>query len=85
MSVLKEIVVAVTGVYALLFVCDALFIPGRFDEVYFDRSFYAPRSTEVRIASYTPPAIRVRDAFAQFPPQTSKPARRYSSLTTIVR
>ncbi|MBR0712501.1 hypothetical protein [Bradyrhizobium liaoningense] len=85
MSVLREIVVAVAGVYALVCVCDALFIPGRFDEAYFDRSFYASRPTEVRLAGYTPPAVRVRDVFAQFPPQTSRPARRYSSLTTIVR
>lgn len=74
MSVLKEIVVAVAGVYALLFVCDALFIPGRFDEAYFDRSFYAPRPAETSIAAYTPPARRVRDAFAQFPSSASKPA-----------
>lgn len=85
MSVLKEVVVAVLGVYAVLFVCDMLFTPERFDEAYFDRSFYAPRPQEFRFAADTPPAVRVREAFAQFAPRAAKPAQRYSSLTTIVR
>ena len=85
MSVLKEVVVAVLGVYALLFVCDTLFTPERFDDAYFARSFYAPRPQEFRFAADTPPAVRVRDAFGQFSPRPAKPAQRFSSLTTIVR
>jgi len=87
MSVLKEVVAAVAGVYALLFVCDALFGVGevRFDDSYYSASFYAPRS-EFRFASGTTPAARVSDAFAQFTPSGDvKPNRRYSSLTTIIR
>jgi hypothetical protein len=87
MSVLREIVVAVTGVYALLFACDALFGVGeaRFDDTYYRASFYAPRPTEFRFAGDTPPAVRVSEAFAQFAPGEAKPNRRYSSLTTIIR
>ena len=84
MTVLREVVVAVVGVYALLFACDALFTPSRFDDALFDRSFYAPKPQEFRFAADTPPAIRVRDAFAQFSPG-KKASQRYSSLTTIVR
>lgn len=87
MSVLREIVAAVTGVYALLFVCDAMFGAGeaRFDDIYYSASYYAPRPKEFRFAGDTPPAARVSDAFAQFAPGEAKPNRRYSSLTTIIR
>ena len=87
MSVLREVVAAVVGVYALLFVCDALFGVGdvRFDDAYYRASFYAPRPKEFRFASDTPPAVRVSDAFAQFAPGEAKPNKRYSSLTTIIR
>ncbi len=87
MSVLREIVVAVAGVYALLFACDALFGLGetRFDDAYYSSAFYAPRPKEFRFASNTPPAVRVSDAFAQFAPGEAKANRRYSSLTTIIR
>lgn len=87
MSILKEIVAAVAGVYALLFVCDALFGVGeaRFDDSYYSASFYAPRPTEFRFADGTTPAARVSDAFAQFSASETKPNRRYSSLTTIIR
>ncbi|MCP3368406.1 hypothetical protein [Bradyrhizobium cajani] len=87
MSVLREVVIAVAGVYALLCVCDTLFGVGetRFDDVYYSASFYAPRPKEFRFASDTPPATRVSDAFAQFAPGESKPNKRYSSLTTIIR
>ncbi|MBR0735900.1 hypothetical protein JQ581_03080 [Bradyrhizobium liaoningense] len=87
MSVLREVVAAVVGVYALLFVCDALFGVGdvRFDDAYYRASFYAPRPKEFRFASDTPPAVRVSDAFAQFAPGEGKPNKRYSSLTTIIR
>jgi hypothetical protein len=87
MSVLREIVAAVAGVYALLFVCDALFGIGetRFDDSYYTASFYAPRPKEFRFAGDTPPAVRVSDAFAQFSPAEAKPNKRYSSLTTIIR
>lgn len=87
MSVFREIVVAVAGVYALLFVCDALFGVGenRFDDSYYSASFYAPRPQEFRFKGDTPPAVRVSEAFAQFAPGEAKPNRRYSSLTTIVR
>ena len=87
MSVLKEIVGAVAGVYALLFVCDALFGVGeaRFDDSYYSASFYAPRPKEFRFASDTPPATRVSEAFAQFSATEAKPNKRYSSLTTILR
>ncbi|MCP3467229.1 MULTISPECIES: hypothetical protein [unclassified Bradyrhizobium] len=87
MSVLKEIVAAIAGVYALLFVCDALFgiNETRFDDAYYSRDFYAPRPKEFRFASDTPPAVRVSDAFAQFSPGEAKPGKRYSSLTTILR
>jgi hypothetical protein len=87
MSVLREIVVAVAGVYALLFVCDALFGIGetRFDDAYYSRDFYAPRFREFRFANGTTPAARVSDAFAQFSPGEAKSNRRYSSLTTIIR
>lgn len=87
MSVLKEVVAAVAGVYALLFACDALFGTGeaRFDDVYYRASFYAPRPKEFRFASNTPPAVRVSDAFAQFAPGEAKPNKRYSSLTTVIR
>lgn len=87
MSVLREIVAAVMGVYALLFVCDALFGAGeaRFDDTYYRASYYAPRPKEFRFAGDTPPAVRVSDAFAQFSPGEAKPNRRYSSLTTIIR
>ena len=87
MSVLREIVVAVAGVYALLFACDAVFGVGeaRFDDAYYSASFYAPRPKEFRFAGDTPPAVRVSDAFAQFAPAESRPNRRYSSLTTFIR
>ncbi|MHC2280931.1 hypothetical protein ACVME8_007574 [Bradyrhizobium diazoefficiens] len=87
MSILKEIVAAVAGVYALLFVCDAVFGVGeaRFDDAYYSASFYAPRPKEFRFAGDTPPAVRVSDAFAQFAPGEARPNRRYSSLTTIIR
>lgn len=87
MSVLKEVVAAVAGVYALLFVCDALFGVGevRFDDSYYSASFYAPKPKEFRFASDTPPATRVSEAFAQFSASDTKPNKRYSSLTTIIR
>lgn len=87
MAVLKEVVVAVVGVYALLYACDALFGIGeaRFDDSYYSASFYAPRPQEFRFASDTPPATRVSDAFAQFSATEAKPNKRYSSLTTIIR
>lgn len=87
MSVLREIVAAVMGVYALLFVCDALFGAGeaRFDDAYYRASYYAPRPKEFRFAGDTPPAVRVSAAFAQFAPGEAKPNRRYSSLATIIR
>jgi hypothetical protein len=87
MSVLREIVVAVAGVYALLFVCDALFGVGeaRFDDAYYSASFYAPRPKEFRFAGDASPALRVSDAFAQFTPSEVKPNKRYSSLATIIR
>jgi hypothetical protein len=87
MSVLREIVAAVAGVYALLFVCDALFGVGeaRFDDSYYSASFYAPRPKEFRFAGDTPPAVRISDAFAQFSGSEAKPNKRYSSLTTIIR
>lgn len=87
MSILREIVAAVAGVYALLFLCDALFGVGeaRFDDAYFRTSFYAPRPKEFRFSSDTPPAVRVSDAFAQFAPGEARLNRRYSSLTTIIR
>lgn len=87
MSIFREIVVAVAGVYALLFACDAVFGVGeaRFDDSYYSASFYAPRPKEFRFASDTPPAVRVSEAFAQFAPSEAKPNRRYSSLTTIIR
>jgi len=87
MSILKEIVAAVAGVYALLFVCDALFGVGeaRFDDSYYRASFYAPKPKEFRFASDTSPATRVSEAFAQFSATEAKPNRRYSSLTTILR
>ncbi len=85
MSVLKEIAVAIAGVYALLLACDAAFDVGRFDDAYYRASFYAPRpSDEFRVASDMTPAARVADAFAQFTPGETKP-RRYSSLPTIIR
>ena len=87
MSILKEFVGAVAGVYALLFVCDAFFGLGeaRFDDSYYSASFYAPRPKEFRFASDTPPATRVSEAFAQFSATEAKPNRRYSSLTTFIR
>jgi len=87
MSVLREIVVALAGVYALLFACDAVFGLGeaRFDDAYYSASFYAPRPKEFRFAGDTPAAVRVSDAFAQFAPGVAKPNRRYSSLTTFIR
>ncbi|WGD49295.1 hypothetical protein QA641_27090 [Bradyrhizobium sp. CB1650] len=87
MSVLKEIVAAVAGVYALLFVCDALFGLGeaRFDDAYYSSDFYAPRPREFRFANGTTPAARVSDAFAQFTPSEARSGKRYSSLTTIIR
>ena len=87
MSVLKEVIVAVAGVYALLFVCDALFGVGetRFDDSYYSASFYAPRPQEFRFAGDTPPAKRVSDAFAQFSAAEAKPNKRYSSLTMVIR
>ena len=87
MSVLREVVVAIAGVYALLFACAALFGIGeaRFDDSYYSASFYAPKPQEFRFAGDTPPATRVSDAFAQFSATESKPNKRYSSLTTILR
>jgi hypothetical protein len=87
MSVLKEVVVAVVGVYALLFVCDAMFGVGdtRFDESYYSASFYAPKPQEFRFAGDASPATRVSDAFAQFSAAEVKPNKRYSSLTTFIR
>jgi len=87
MSVLKEVVAAMAGVYALLFACDALFGVGeiRFDDNYYRASFYAPRPKEFRFADGTTPAARVSDAFAQFSAGEARPNRRYSSLTTIIR
>ncbi|HKU09180.1 MAG TPA: hypothetical protein VJR30_24195 [Bradyrhizobium sp.] len=87
MSVLREIVAAVVGVYALLLACDAVFGVGeaRFDDDYYRASFYAPQRTEFRFASNVTPAARVSDAFAQFTPREARPGKRYSSLTTVIR
>jgi len=87
MSIFKEIVVAVAGVYALLIVCDALFgvAETRFDDSYYSASFYAPKPKEFRFADGTTPAARVSDAFAQFSAGEAKPNKRYSSLTTFIR
>ncbi|MFK4508314.1 hypothetical protein IQ17_05378 [Bradyrhizobium daqingense] len=87
MSILREIVAAVAGVYALLFVCDALFGVGetRFDDSYYRASFYAPRPKEFRFADGTTPAARVSDAFAQFSAGEARPNKRYSSLTVVIR
>ena len=87
MSILKEIVAAVAGVYALLFVCDALFGVGdaRFDDAYYSASFYAPKPKEFHFADGTTPAARVSAAFAQFSAGEARPNKRYSSLTTILR
>jgi hypothetical protein len=93
MSVLKETAAAVVGVCALISVCDACFGvgDGRFDDELYRASFYAPRpqNSEFRFAADTPPATRVNDAFAQFTPGEGKsakvPAKRYSSLPTIIR
>ena len=87
MTILREIAVAMAGVYALLLACDAMFGigDGRFDDVYYNRDFYAPRSQEFRFAGDTPPAVRVSDAFAQFAPGEARPNKRYSSLTTFIR
>jgi hypothetical protein len=87
MAVLKEIAAAVIGVYALLLACDAVFGVGqaRFDDDYYLASFYAPQRSEFHFAADTTPAARVSDAFAQFTPGEAKPAKRYSSLTAIVR
>jgi len=87
MSIFREIVVAVAGVYALLFACDAVFGVGeaRFDDSYYSASFYAPKPQEFRFKGDTPPAARVSDAFAQFSAADAKPNKRYSSLTTIIR
>jgi hypothetical protein len=87
MSILKEIAGAVAGVCALVFVCDALFGVNepRFDDAYFQSSFYAPRSSALRFAGRTTPAARVSDAFAQFAPGEAKSNKRYSSLTTVIR
>jgi hypothetical protein len=87
MSVFKEIVVAVAGVWALLFACDALFGVGeaRFDDNFYHASFYAPKPKEFRFAEGITPAARVSDAFAQFSAGEARPNRRYSSLTTIIR
>ena len=87
MSVLREIVAAVAGVYALLFACDALFGVGdaRFDDAYYSASFYAPKPKEFHFADGTTPAKRVSDAFAQFSAGEAKSNKRYSSLTTILR
>ena len=87
MSIFKEVVAAVAGVYALLFVCDALFGVGetRFDDNYYSARFYAPRPKEFRFADGTTPAARVSDAFAQFSAGEAKTNKRYSSLTTIIR
>jgi hypothetical protein len=85
MSVLREIAVAIVGVYALLFVCDAAFGVGRFDDDYYRASFYAPKPrAEFRFASDITPAARVSDAFALFTPGEAKP-KRYSSLPTVIR
>ncbi len=88
MSVLKEIAAAVAGVCALIGACDAVFGVGeaRFDDDYYLASFYAPRPTsEFRFARSATPAARISDTFAQFKPGEVKPARRYSSLTTVIR
>lgn len=87
MSVLKEVVAAVAGVYALLFICDAVFGVGeaRFDDSYYSASFYAPKPKEFRFSTDTPPATRVSEAFARFSATDTKPNKRYSSLTTIIR
>jgi hypothetical protein len=87
MTILREIIVAIVGVYALLFVCDTLFGVGeaRFDDSYYSASFYAPKPQDFRFADGTTPAARVSDAFAQFSAAEAKPNKRYSSLTTIIR
>jgi hypothetical protein len=92
MSVLKETAAAVVGVCALISVCDACFGVGeaRFDDEFYRASFYAPQpqSSEFRFAADTTPAARVSDAFAQFTGEAKSakpPAKRYSSLPTIVR
>ena len=85
MSVLREIAVAIVGVYALLFACDAAFGVGRFDDDYYRASFYAPQQDTFRFASDMTPAARISDAFSVFTPGEVKSGRRYSSLTTIIR
>ncbi|TPQ40621.1 hypothetical protein C2U70_04760 [Bradyrhizobium guangdongense] len=84
MSIVREIMVAVVGVCALVWACDTMFLPGRFDEAYFDRAMYAPGQHEFRLAGVSP-SLRISEAFAQLPYGQARARQRYSSLTTIVR
>jgi hypothetical protein len=87
MIIVKEAGFAAAAVFALLLISDALFgkQESRFDEMFYESSYYAPQSLSFRYARNATPAQRIDDIFAQFFPAEAKRSRRYSSLTTIVR
>lgn len=83
----REVIVAVVSVAGLIVASEALFGAGdrRFDDAFYDSTFYAPRPAEFRFATDVAPAERINDMFAQFFPSEGRRNKRYSSLTTILR
>lgn len=95
MPVLRELAAAGAALFTLLFVSNAIFGEDtgnwRFEAALYDGATYAPRPEDVaamnqmRFMREAPPAVRVREVFAQFLPSEGQRGKRYSSLTTIIR
>lgn len=87
MPVLREFAAMGAALFALLFVSNAIFGEDagnwRFDASLYDSATYAPRADDVM--RNAPPAVRVREVFAQFLPGEAQRGKRYSSLTTFIR
>jgi hypothetical protein len=86
MPVLRECAIVGAALVALLVVSDAIFGEDagawRFEASLYDSATYAPRADDT--LRNAPPAVRVREVFAQFLPGEGQ-RKRFSSLTTIIR
>jgi hypothetical protein len=95
MAVFKDIAAVGAALFALLFVSDALFGEDagnwHFESALYDGATYAPRPEhvaameELRLMREAPPAVRIREVFAQFVPNEGKRGKRYASLMTVIR
>jgi hypothetical protein len=95
MPVLKYFAVVGSSLLAFLFVSDAYFgddvSNSRFNGSLYESASYAPRleeaasTAEIRFTRDVTPAARVKEVFAQFIPNESRRAKRYSSIAAVIR